>query len=173
MSQLTVPLGNGIGRYMCQLKRIVFNYCKYGGSSRGMRWRVTPRVDHVIMYTLFRKYIDEEVVQFANANPQVAVYVSDRHMRHPRIIGVYCEQSNLLLIHKCICITPQWTVTVKWSVWRTCLLLRYRNRFLCYARFLESRRPNWASGGTPTTLLYKETGHRFCTLSDQSSFCVV
>lgn len=34
---LSAPLNNGIGRYLCQLKRLTLQYCKNGGSSNGMR----------------------------------------------------------------------------------------------------------------------------------------
>lgn len=31
------PLQNGLGRYVCQLKRVVIKFCKTSGDSRGVR----------------------------------------------------------------------------------------------------------------------------------------
>ena len=45
----------------------------------------------IVFTSIFRKYIDKELVPFANANPQIAMYVRNRHNRHPRIVAVYCE----------------------------------------------------------------------------------
>uniref|UniRef100_A0A8D8Y3L6 Uncharacterized protein n=1 Tax=Cacopsylla melanoneura TaxID=428564 RepID=A0A8D8Y3L6_9HEMI len=40
------PLANGLGRYMCQVKRMTVKFCKSHGSSRGVsKWR---KVSHVI-----------------------------------------------------------------------------------------------------------------------------
>lgn len=36
MSHLA-PMNNGVGRFVCQLKRLTLQYCKYGGSSKGLR----------------------------------------------------------------------------------------------------------------------------------------
>ncbi len=36
------PLGNGLGRYMCQLKRITLKFCKERGDSVGMRLVSSP-----------------------------------------------------------------------------------------------------------------------------------
>lgn len=32
------PLQNGVGRYVCQLQRIVLKFCKSNGASKGMRY---------------------------------------------------------------------------------------------------------------------------------------
>ena len=37
MSHLT-PMNNAVGRFVCQLKRLTLQYCKNGGSSKGIRW---------------------------------------------------------------------------------------------------------------------------------------
>lgn len=34
---ISVPLQNGVGRYIGQLQRVVLKFCKNHGSSRGMR----------------------------------------------------------------------------------------------------------------------------------------
>lgn len=37
MSHLT-PMNNAVDRFVCQLKRLTLQYCKNGGSSKGIRW---------------------------------------------------------------------------------------------------------------------------------------
>ncbi|KAL5477902.1 hypothetical protein EMCRGX_G024757 [Ephydatia muelleri] len=84
---LSAPLNNGIGRYLCQLKRLTLQYCKNGGSSNGMR-----------------EYIDTHVIKFALANPQVSVYVRHRPSRHPRIIGEFLNgNSKVIAVNKLKC----------------------------------------------------------------------
>jgi large subunit ribosomal protein L43 len=65
---------NGLGRYVCQLKRLTLQFCSQGGSSRGLR-----------------EYIDSDVTTFAKLNPAVAVYVRERRRRHPRLVGEFCK----------------------------------------------------------------------------------
>lgn len=38
MASVTSPMNNGVGRFVCQLKRLTLQYCYLGGSSKGMRW---------------------------------------------------------------------------------------------------------------------------------------
>ena len=37
MANIVSPMNNGVGRFVCQLKRLTLQYCKAGGSSKGMR----------------------------------------------------------------------------------------------------------------------------------------
>lgn len=69
---LKVPLSLGIGRYVCQLKRITFKFCKTRGDSRGVR-----------------DFIESEIVNFARANPSVVFYVKPRRHRAPLLVAEY------------------------------------------------------------------------------------
>ncbi|XP_014248775.1 39S ribosomal protein L43, mitochondrial [Cimex lectularius] len=66
------PLQNGIGRYVCQLKRITLKFCKSNGDSKG-----------------FREFLETELVNFANKNPGVVVYVKPRRHRAPTLTAEY------------------------------------------------------------------------------------
>lgn len=50
------PLNNGLGRYVCQLKRVTLKYCKNNGSSNGMRQEIHNffifKVNHVTYFFL-------------------------------------------------------------------------------------------------------------------------
>ncbi|KAJ1525842.1 hypothetical protein ONE63_009038 [Megalurothrips usitatus] len=78
------PLANGIGRYMCQLKRITFKFCKESGSSRGMR-----------------DFLENDLVDFARKHPSVAVYVKPRRHRSSVIKAEYCNgEEYWMSLHK-------------------------------------------------------------------------
>ncbi|XP_070539914.1 large ribosomal subunit protein mL43-like [Ptychodera flava] len=66
-------LQNGVGRYICQLKRITFQFCKHSGQSRGVR-----------------DYIENDLVDFARKNPGVVVYVQP-HQKYaqPTLVAEY------------------------------------------------------------------------------------
>ncbi|KAG6455859.1 39S ribosomal protein L43, mitochondrial [Manduca sexta] len=66
------PLQNGVGRYVCQLQRITFKFCKSHGGSRGLR-----------------DFIEQNLVEFAKENPGVVVYMKPRRHRSPVIVGEY------------------------------------------------------------------------------------
>ncbi|XP_035257758.1 39S ribosomal protein L43, mitochondrial [Anguilla anguilla] len=65
-------LQNGVGRYVCQLKRISLIFSKKAQSSLGVR-----------------EYIEEGVVDFAKKNPGTVVYVSPQSCRIPKIVAEY------------------------------------------------------------------------------------
>ncbi|KAJ8416154.1 hypothetical protein AAFF_G00381760 [Aldrovandia affinis] len=65
-------LQNGVGRYVCQLKRISLIFSKKGQSSLGAR-----------------EFIEEGVVDFAKKNPGTVVYVSPQSCRIPKIVAEY------------------------------------------------------------------------------------
>ncbi|KAM8888542.1 large ribosomal subunit protein mL43 [Synchiropus picturatus] len=65
-------LQNGVGRYVCQLKRVSIIFSKNSHSSRGVR-----------------DFIEEGVVDFAKKNPGTVVYVSPQPVDNPRIIAEY------------------------------------------------------------------------------------
>lgn len=68
----SVPLQNGIGRYICQLKRITLRFCKSNGSSRGMR-----------------DFIETDLIHFAQDHPGTAVYLKPRRHKSPSIVAEY------------------------------------------------------------------------------------
>ncbi|XP_010863752.1 39S ribosomal protein L43, mitochondrial [Esox lucius] len=65
-------LQNGVGRYVCQLKRISLVFSKKGQSSLGVR-----------------EFIEEGVVDFAKKNPGTVVYVSPQQCNVPKIVAEY------------------------------------------------------------------------------------
>nr|XP_057934252.1 39S ribosomal protein L43, mitochondrial [Doryrhamphus excisus] len=65
-------LQNGVGRYVCQLKRISIVFSKTGQSSLGVR-----------------DFIEDGVVDYAKNNPGTVVYVSPQHCAKPTIVAEY------------------------------------------------------------------------------------
>ncbi|XP_026207938.1 39S ribosomal protein L43, mitochondrial [Anabas testudineus] len=65
-------LQNGVGRYICQLKRISIIFSKNAQSSLGVR-----------------EFIEEGVVDYAKKNPGTVVYVSPQSCRIPKIVAEY------------------------------------------------------------------------------------
>ncbi|KAJ6637848.1 39S ribosomal protein L43, mitochondrial [Pseudolycoriella hygida] len=66
------PIQNGLGRYLNQLQRITFKFCKSHGSSKGMR-----------------DFIENDLIEFAKANAGVVVYVKPRRHRAPVMVAEY------------------------------------------------------------------------------------
>ncbi|KAG8586685.1 hypothetical protein GDO81_005450 [Engystomops pustulosus] len=69
-------LHNGVGRYVCQLKRLTLVFSKDAQPSRGAR-----------------EYIEEKVVDFAKQNPGIVVYISPKPCRVPKLVGEYLNGS--------------------------------------------------------------------------------
>lgn len=44
MASVTSPMNNGVGRFVCQLKRLTLQYCYLGGSSSGMRLALIRKI---------------------------------------------------------------------------------------------------------------------------------
>ncbi|XP_033466849.1 large ribosomal subunit protein mL43 [Epinephelus lanceolatus] len=65
-------LQNGVGRYVCQLKRVSIIFSKNAQSSLGVR-----------------EFIEEGVVDYAKNNPSTVVYVSPQSCRIPKIVAEY------------------------------------------------------------------------------------
>ncbi|XP_077407362.1 large ribosomal subunit protein mL43 [Vanacampus margaritifer] len=65
-------LQNGVGRYVCQLKRISIIFSKKGNSSLGVR-----------------DFIEDGVVDYAKKNPGTVVYVSPNSCNKPKIVAEY------------------------------------------------------------------------------------
>ncbi|XP_071536607.1 large ribosomal subunit protein mL43 [Panulirus ornatus] len=71
-SFVRAPLQNGVGRYVQQLQRITFKFCKTHGGSSGMR-----------------DYIEKDLIEFARDNPGVVVYLKPRRHRSPCLKAEY------------------------------------------------------------------------------------
>ncbi|XP_050535318.1 39S ribosomal protein L43, mitochondrial [Daktulosphaira vitifoliae] len=67
-----VPLQNGIGRYICQLKRVTLRFCKSSGSSRGVR-----------------DFIESNLLRFAEDHSGTAVYLKPRRHKSPSFVAEY------------------------------------------------------------------------------------
>ncbi|XP_078497295.1 large ribosomal subunit protein mL43 [Lissotriton helveticus] len=65
-------LQNGVGRYICQLKRLTLVFSKDARNSRGAR-----------------EFIEENVVDFAKRNPGIVMYVTPQKCSHPKLIAEY------------------------------------------------------------------------------------
>lgn len=65
-------LKNGVGRFVVQLQRLTFHFCRTRIDSAGVR-----------------HYIESDLLDFANANPGVAIYLRPVHMKAPYILGEY------------------------------------------------------------------------------------
>merc|ERR1711976_185864 len=79
MSANTIPYGyvksvlkNGVGRYVCQLQRLNFKFCKSSASSR-----------------VVRDFIESHLLEFTHENPGVVVYLNPRRNQHPKITAEY------------------------------------------------------------------------------------
>ncbi|XP_033324930.2 mitochondrial ribosomal protein L43 [Megalopta genalis] len=66
------PFGLGIGRYVCQLQRVTLKFCKRMGDSGGIR-----------------KFLENDLINFARENPGVVVYVKPRRHRSAVIKAEY------------------------------------------------------------------------------------
>lgn len=69
-------LHNGVGRYVCQLKRLTLIFSKDAQPSLGAR-----------------EFIEEKVVDFAKQNPGIVVYISPKPCRVPKLVGEYLNGS--------------------------------------------------------------------------------
>ncbi|KAL4612926.1 39S ribosomal protein L43, mitochondrial [Arapaima gigas] len=65
-------LRNGVGRYVCQLKRIVLIFSQKGPGSLGAR-----------------EFIENGVVDFARKNPGTVIYVSPQPVQVAKVVAEY------------------------------------------------------------------------------------
>nr|XP_054766292.1 39S ribosomal protein L43, mitochondrial-like [Lytechinus pictus] len=66
-------LQNGVGRYVCQVQRLSFQFSKVHGTSRGVR-----------------DYVEEDIIDFARKNPQIVLYVTPHNkFSNPRIVAEF------------------------------------------------------------------------------------
>jgi hypothetical protein len=66
-------LHNGVGRYVCQLQRITFKFCKEHPSSLGIR-----------------EFLEDDLLDFARNNSGIVVYLQPRRHGRPKIFAEYC-----------------------------------------------------------------------------------
>lgn len=69
---INTNLENGLGRYVCQLQRVTFKFCKEHPASRGIR-----------------EFIENDLVDFAKKNPGTVVYLQPRRHRKPKVFAEY------------------------------------------------------------------------------------
>ncbi|CAL1533690.1 unnamed protein product [Lymnaea stagnalis] len=74
-------LQNGVGRYVCQLQRITFRFCKSHGGSRHMR-----------------DFIENHMLDFSQKHPGVVVYLQPRRNRPPSIVAEYLNGGREVLL---------------------------------------------------------------------------
>ncbi|CAF0800297.1 unnamed protein product [Brachionus calyciflorus] len=77
---ISTNLENGLGRYVCQLQRVTFKFCKEHPGSRGIR-----------------EYIENDLVDFAKKNPGVVVYLQPKRHRKPKVYAEYLNGSTQTL----------------------------------------------------------------------------
>lgn len=70
---INTNLENGLGRYVCQLQRVTFKFCKENPGSRGIR-----------------EFVENDLVDFAKKNPGIVVYLQPKRHRRPKIFAEYC-----------------------------------------------------------------------------------
>ncbi|RNA22668.1 DNA polymerase alpha subunit B [Brachionus plicatilis] len=74
---ISTNLENGLGRYVCQLQRVTFKFCKENPGSRGIR-----------------EFVENGLVDFAKQNPGVVVYLQPKRHRRPKISAEYLNGSK-------------------------------------------------------------------------------
>ncbi|XP_043461032.1 39S ribosomal protein L43, mitochondrial [Leptopilina heterotoma] len=90
---LSAHLGNGITRYVCQLKRVTLKFCKNHGCSRGLR-----------------DFIEHDLIDYARSNTGTVVYLKPRRHRSPIIVAEYLDGSK----HWIACNNFQREEVIKW-----------------------------------------------------------
>lgn len=65
-------LQNGVGRYVCQLQRVIFHFCKINLKSSGTR-----------------RFIENDLLDFAHKNPNIVVYLHPLRVNSPFMQGEY------------------------------------------------------------------------------------
>ncbi|KAJ1508635.1 39S ribosomal protein L51, mitochondrial [Coelomomyces lativittatus] len=63
---------NGVGIFLPQIERLVFNYCETSGSSKGLI-----------------HFFKNDLVSFANSHPHIQIIVTPRPSKHPLIKGQF------------------------------------------------------------------------------------
>nr|BAH72256.1 ACYPI004785 [Acyrthosiphon pisum] len=119
-----VPLQNGIGRYICQLKRVTLRFCKSSGSSRGIR-----------------DFIETDLVSFAQDHPGTALYLKPRRHKSPSFVAEYLNgEREVISCHNFTATNGQVVKFIHHPIWYTayevCKNVAYRMPF--YSRSLES-----------------------------------
>ena len=77
------PLQNGVGRYVCQLQRIVLKFCKSHGSSRGLRYILV-----IFIFNQLRLHTVSRIQQGRQKEPCAKTF---RFPTHCLIFEACCE----------------------------------------------------------------------------------
>ncbi|CAD5118351.1 DgyrCDS7061 [Dimorphilus gyrociliatus] len=78
-------LQNGAGRYVCQLQRLTFKFCKSSGGSRGTR-----------------DYIEKHLIDFSRENPGTAVYIQPRRHHTARVVAEFLNGNTVVKNINCL-----------------------------------------------------------------------
>lgn len=73
-------LHNGVGRYVCQMSRVTFKFCKSKSDSRGVR-----------------EFVENHLLEFVNNNPGVVIYLQPRRHRTPKLVAEYLNGNAVYL----------------------------------------------------------------------------
>eukprot|EP00976_Prorocentrum_cordatum_P054822 1105968-Prorocentrum_minimum.AAC.2 len=98
-------------RGVLQLSKLTLNYCRIGGSSRGMRWVV------VSLRPQGRLFIEEELPKLKHAYPTLEIDVAQKNGHHPFVVGEYGG-----------CLSPQPLCDIIWRTYHN--FKRYPSRIL-------------------------------------------
>ena len=79
---ISYGLQNGVSRFVCQLQRLTIFFDKSQEDSHGVR-----------------QFIEEDVLNFANDNPGVVLYVEPKRNKRPYMIGEYLNGSRQVRIN--------------------------------------------------------------------------
>ncbi|XP_077295889.1 mitochondrial ribosomal protein L43 [Arctopsyche grandis] len=129
---LKLPLQNGVGRYVCQLQRIVLKFCKNNGNSRGMR-----------------DFIQYNMVDFAREQPGVVVYAKPRRHRSPVIVAEYLDGTRKWMS----CSNMSHEEVTRWV---STLVGAKSGETIRYRKLLSTAYPSIQGPWTPFTTLPKE-----------------
>ena len=91
---IRTPLKNGLGRFVPQLQRITLKFCKSHGGSRGVRYNFYSHYINVLNFifvSLFRDFIESDLMDFAKKNPGTVVYLKPRRHRSACMVAEYCK----------------------------------------------------------------------------------
>ncbi|XP_072038384.1 large ribosomal subunit protein mL43-like [Amphiura filiformis] len=79
---LSSILQNGVGRYVCQLQRLTFQFHKSSKEAMGVR-----------------EFVEQDIVDFAKQNPQIVLYVTPHEKyRDPKVVAEFLN-GNVRKVH--------------------------------------------------------------------------
>ena len=76
-------------------RQVVLHF--FSEESKDYEYAKSPNMRQALLkYLIFldREFIDKAINEFAQNHPNIALYVTKRHGRHPRIVANYCKYSK-------------------------------------------------------------------------------